>query len=169
MLKIKRSSGTAFESGLHPDLVRPFQPKIVFSQADRSEGCISADSPCRVLIVEDDYLVSIEMEIELAAAGFEVVGVAVSARQAIQIATATDPDLVIMDVRLEGLRDGVDAALDIFMAKGIRSLFASAHHDPETRRRAEAALPLGWLAKPYTMTSLVNAVREAARHLRKPD
>jgi DNA-binding NarL/FixJ family response regulator len=119
----------------------------------------------RILIVEDDYLISGDMEAELAAAGFEIVGVARSATDAIGLAIEQRPNLVIMDIRLEGARDGVEAAVEIFKACGIRSLFASAYSHPETRRRAEPSLPLGWIAKPYTMGSLVEAVRSALRSL----
>jgi DNA-binding NarL/FixJ family response regulator len=115
----------------------------------------------RILVVEDDYLVSSEMEAELVAAGFDVVGIATSAQEAVHLALSEEPDLVVMDIRLDGHRDGVDAALEIFNATGIRSLFASAHHDPETRRRAEPCQPLGWLNKPYTMRALVLEVRQA--------
>jgi DNA-binding NarL/FixJ family response regulator len=65
--------------------------------------------------------------------------------------------------------DGIDAALEIFKSKGIRSLFASAFADAETHRRAQAAAPLGWLAKPYTINSLVQAVRTAVQDLGGPE
>lgn len=66
-----------------------------------------------------------------------------------------------MDVRLARQRDGVDAAQDLFCELGLRCLFATAHDDLDTRVRAEPFAPLGWLAKPYTMPSLVKLVREA--------
>jgi DNA-binding NarL/FixJ family response regulator len=122
----------------------------------------------RVLIVEDDYLVSGEMEAELNAAGFEVVGVAASATEAVRLAQTREPHLVVMDIALQGTGDGIDAALEIFESQGIRSLFASAFYDAETRRRAQPAAPLGWLAKPYTMSLLVQAVRNAMRELDGP-
>jgi DNA-binding NarL/FixJ family response regulator len=163
----KRLQVAPVDARLQPDFSQ-FLAHIAFARDEPSGGRVSHDRLFRVLIVEDDYLVSSEMEIELIAAGFEIVGVAFSAKEAIRLATATAPDLVVMDIRLGGSRDGVDAALEIFRARGIRSLFASAHHDLETRRRAEAALPLGWLPKPYTMASLVDAVHKAARDLRNP-
>jgi two-component system, response regulator PdtaR len=141
------------------------RPRLVFSQPDSSGAGVSNGLTARILIVEDDYLASGEMEVELTGAGFEVVGVATSAQEAVALAVAERPHLVIMDIRLEGAVDGVAAAIEIFEACGIRSLFASAHHDQETQRRAESCSPLGWLAKPYMMSALVEAVRSALREL----
>jgi DNA-binding NarL/FixJ family response regulator len=61
---------------------------------------------------------------ELTAAGFEVVGVAASAEQAVGIAERERPGTVLMDIRLRGARDGVDAALEISQCFKIRSVFA---------------------------------------------
>jgi DNA-binding NarL/FixJ family response regulator len=118
------------------------------------------------LIVEDDYLVAVEMEAVLIAAGFDVAGIATSAKQAVELAMTEEPHVIVMDVRLEGLRDGIEAAVEIFRIKRIRSLFATAYYDPSTKRRAEPAEPLGWLPKPYTMDALVHAVRKAMNEAR---
>jgi DNA-binding NarL/FixJ family response regulator len=115
----------------------------------------------KILIVEDEHLIAFEMESTLVDAGFAIAGIAVSAGEAISLARSTKPDLVIMDIRLAGVRDGVDAALELFREDGIRCVFASAHQDHNTRSRAEPARPLGWLAKPYQPDALVRAVRTA--------
>jgi DNA-binding NarL/FixJ family response regulator len=138
-------------------------PQMVFARDESSGAATSRDGLPRVLIVEDDFLVSSDMEAGLTEAGFAVVGIAASAQEAIELAAAEKPHLVIMDIRLEGPSDGVEAALEIFKTQGIRSLFASAYHDAETRRRAEPCAPLGWIAKPYPMHILVAAVDAAMR------
>ncbi|HZP77241.1 MAG TPA: response regulator [Pseudolabrys sp.] len=140
-------------------------PARVFARDDAVAGARQLATPASVLIVEDDYLVATEIEAALAAAGFEVAGVAVSAEEAIELAAARRPQLVIMDIRLAGERDGIDAALALFKRFGIRSIFATAHSDQEARRRAQAADPLGWLQKPYTTSSLVQLVRWAVNEL----
>jgi len=114
-----------------------------------------------ILLVEDDFLIAMQVEIAFAEAGLELAGIASSAEEAIEMAAAHRPTLAIMDIRLVGRRDGVDAALQLFRDHGIRCIFATAHGDPETSRRAEPARPLGWLQKPYTMTSLIEAVQTA--------
>jgi DNA-binding NarL/FixJ family response regulator len=118
-------------------------------------------TPARILIVEDDYLVANELEATLVEAGFHIVGVASNADQAIRFARAQRPDLAVVDVRLIGARDGVDAAIVMFTELGIRSIFASAHDDPDTRERAKAASPIAWLGKPYTAVRLLPLIRSA--------
>jgi DNA-binding NarL/FixJ family response regulator len=83
-------------------------------------------------------------------ADFEVVGVAGTAEEAIRMAEIKRPDLSIMDIRLAGIRDGIDVATEMFSKYGIQSIFATAHSDSDTLRGAEIAHPLGWLAKPYS-------------------
>jgi DNA-binding NarL/FixJ family response regulator len=117
--------------------------------------------PARILIVEDDYLVAVELENQLQEAGFQVVGIAATAEQAIQKAVVEQPALVIMDVRLAGPRDGVDAAIELSQKLGIRSIFATAHSDPHTRQRAEPAKAAGWLQKPYTFKAVIELIRTA--------
>jgi two-component system, response regulator PdtaR len=119
----------------------------------------------KVLIVEDDHLVAIEAETALLDAGYEVAGIAATAAEALEMARTEKPDLVVMDIRLAGARDGVDAAIELFADSGLRSLFASANSDAATRNRAEAANPLGWLSKPYQPEALVRAVTKAISEL----
>lgn len=139
--------------------------------ADESAAGASAEpvpapspSPC-ILLVEDDFLVGMEMETGLAEAGYEVAGVAATAEEAVALAARRRPALVVMDIRLAGERDGVDAALEIYQTLGIRSLFASAHVDSGVRARAEASRPLGWVAKPYRVGTLLDAVAGALREV----
>jgi DNA-binding NarL/FixJ family response regulator len=119
-----------------------------------------AGSPPRILIVEDDYLVSMEIEAGLVEAGYEVIGIVASAEEAVA-AAAQGPLLVVMDIRLAGPRDGVDAAIEIYRNFKIRSIFASAHGDAEIRARAAAARPLAWVAKPYRVATLLGEIERA--------
>ena len=118
-----------------------------------------------ILIVEDDFLAAMEIESVLKEAGYQIAGVAARAEEAVGLAKSATPTLVIMDIRLAGNSDGVDAALDIFRATGIRSIFATAHYDADTRSRAQAATPLGWLPKPYAPNALLALVKKAVEEL----
>jgi two-component system, response regulator PdtaR len=113
------------------------------------------------LIVEDDFLIADEIDSALSDAGFDVAGIAGSAAEAIELAESEKPVLAVMDVRLAGERDGISAATEMFLRFGIRCIFATANHDQLSLERAQPAMPLGWLQKPYSMVSLVNAVRRA--------
>ena len=108
----------------------------------------------RVLIVEDEFYISLHTRELLEALGHVVVAVAVSADQAFSIAERERPDVVLMDIRLVGERDGIDAAQEIAGRLGIGSIFVTANTDPETRRRADAVPPLGFLEKPLTVQRL---------------
>lgn len=99
----------------------------------------------RILIVEDQYFVAIDSELNLRSAGFECVGLATTAADAVDLAERERPDLILMDIRLAGPGDGVDAAVLIYERFGIRCIFASAHADTKVRQKADRARPLGWL------------------------
>jgi len=135
------------------------------SAAEPDTGAGLAGRP-GILLVEDDYLVASEMEAGLIDAGLNVVGVAATAADAVRLTLAERPALAIMDIRLAGVRDGIDAALEIFRTTGVRCIFATAHNDPQTRARAEPAAPLGWIAKPYSVEALIALTRRALAGLK---
>ena len=141
----------------------PSRPPVVKTNPD--EAAEQIDKAARILIVEDDFLIAMEAESALLSAGFAVIGVATGADEALALARTHKPALAVMDIRLAGRRDGVDAAGDLFRELGVRCVFATAHDDQEVRVRAEPFAPLGWLAKPYSMTSLVTLVRAAVSGL----
>jgi DNA-binding NarL/FixJ family response regulator len=115
----------------------------------------------RLLIVDDDWLIRMQIEHFLVSAGFEIVGAATDAAGAVALAERQRPDLVLMDIRLHGPSDGVAAAQEIADRLGVRSVFVSAHTDQGTIGRGQAARPLGWVAKPFTEAELLQAVRAA--------
>jgi two-component system, response regulator PdtaR len=129
------------------------------------DPAVAPGHPGRILIVEDDYMVALSNEWALTDAGFEVVATVASGEEALAAATQARPDLVLMDIRLAGPMDGIDAALAL-RALGLRCVFASAHSDPGTVARGEAAQPLAWIRKPFTDMALVGAVRQAIGRLR---
>lgn len=137
---------------------RPFWSLIAFAPIG-STGGEPGGEPRRVLVVEDDFLVAGELEHWLSLAGFEVVGPAATADEAITLAREAKPDLVVMDIRLAGSRDGVDAAIEIYQSLGIRSVFATAHSDARTMARGKEANPLAWIAKPYSPSGLVTELK----------
>ena len=123
----------------------------------------SAEAKGRVLIVEDDVPLSTVVEDTLTYEGYAVVGTARSAEEAISMAVAHGPDLVLMDIRLLGNSDGIAAAGQILERTGIRRLMATGQTDAKTKARAAMVQPLGWLPKPYGNEEMVQAVADALR------
>ena len=112
----------------------------------------------RVLIVEDEFFISLNTELMLENLGHVVVGTAVSADEAVRIAELERPDVILMGIRLIGPRDGIEAAAEIHDRFGIGSIFITANTDPMTRQRALAAHPRGFIEKPLTDLRLREAL-----------
>ena len=112
----------------------------------------------RIVVVEDEIFIRLDLMTHLGTAGHAVVGTADSAEDAVSAVERERPDMVLMDVRLAGKRDGIDAALEIWNRFNIRSLFVSANLDAAARSRAAPANPLGFLEKPFTRANLLAAV-----------
>ena len=117
----------------------------------------------RILIVEDERIVATDLSKRLKAMGYEPVGRAASGEQAIALAGELKPDLVLMDIRLEGEMDGIAAAQEIRQRFHIPAVFLSAHSDETTLKRAKLAEPFGYLIKPFEDREL-RATIEMARY-----
>lgn len=115
----------------------------------------------RVLVVEDEALIAMELESILEQQGHEVVDAVATEADAIAAARLTRPDLVLMDVRLARGGDGVATAIRLRQELGIRSIFITAQSDQVTRTRAAAAEPVGFLGKPLSPDLLARLIREA--------
>jgi CheY-like chemotaxis protein len=108
----------------------------------------------RILIVEDEFFIALDAEEQAKALGHAVVGIAVSADEAIRLAAEERPDVVLMDIRLAGAEDGIAAAREIRARYGIQSIFVTANTDPSTLTQAKAVGPIGVLEKPLTQERL---------------
>ena len=118
----------------------------------------------RAVVVEDEFIIALELEMLLAEIGIEVVGSANTGEKALALAAETRPDFLTMDVKLPGERDGISTAVEIFGRHGIRSIFVSAYKDAELFERAQAAEPLGWLRKPVSLGALRAVVPRPGLH-----
>ena len=90
-------------------------------------------SNLKILIVEDEFFIAMDVEEQARSLGHTVVGTAMTAEEAVRMAGETRPDLVLMDIRLAGATDGIAAALAIRSQYGIASVFVTANTDPHTR------------------------------------
>ncbi len=108
----------------------------------------------RILIVEDEHIVAMDLERSLVNLGFHVVGTADRAAEAIQLAAEKSPDLVLMDIRLPGSMSGIDAAEAIRQRWRIPVVFATAYADEDTVSQATDAGPYGYITKPFRTKEL---------------
>src|SRR5438552_2251294 len=103
----------------------------------------------RVLIVENETVVARDLAQRLKRLGFEVVGRAASAHEAIHKAGTLAPDLILMAVRLRGAFDGIQTAEVIARRQQIPIVYLTAFADEESVRRAFSTEPSGYLIKPF--------------------
>jgi two-component system cell cycle sensor histidine kinase/response regulator CckA len=108
----------------------------------------------RILIVEDERLIALDLQRRLTQLGYTVVGNVASGAQAITAACQLQPDLVLMDIRLQGEMDGIEAALRIHTARPIPIVYLTAYVDESTIQRAQATSPWGFLRKPFHVRDL---------------
>jgi DNA-binding response OmpR family regulator len=103
----------------------------------------------RALIVEDETLIAEELKERLERFGFSVIAVVDTAEEGIRIATMECPDLVLMDVRLRGEKDGVQAAAEIRQRVDVPIIYLTAYSDRATLDRAKHTEPYGYVLKPF--------------------
>lgn len=120
----------------------------------------------KILIVEDENIVAMDLEDRLKNLGYSVSGVASTGEEAIRKAAQTTPDLVLMDINLRGDMDGVEAAEVIWRRFSVPAIYITAYADQETLRRAQITEPLGYIVKPFEEAQL-NACIQMALHRRK--
>ena len=99
----------------------------------------------RVLVVEDQRLVAADLEDTLKRLGYEVVGSVASGEEAIAKSIDVRPDLVLMDIRLRGEMDGIQAAAAIRERMEVPIVYLTAYADEETVRRAMVTGPFGYI------------------------
>jgi CheY-like chemotaxis protein len=114
-----------------------------------------------ILIVEDQAIVAMTIETQLEELGYKVAGVAATGEAAIQLAREKKPDLILMDVNLEGEMDGITAAEHIGLFLDSPIIYLTAYSDAETVKRAGLTSPFTYLTKPYKLRDLHSNIEMA--------
>lgn len=115
----------------------------------------------KILIVEDEVIVSMVLEETIVKLGYQVVGTVISGPDAIEKTGETRPDLVLMDIRLDGEMDGIEAAEKITALYNIPVVYLTAHSDEKTLDRAIKTQPYGYLIKPFRERELYTTIEMA--------
>jgi len=113
----------------------------------------------KVLVVEDEGLIAHDIASRLEALGHQVVGTVETAEEA--VAQAAGADLVLMDIHIDGQRDGIAAAQEVRARHHVPVVFLTAHADRSTLERAKAAGPYGYIVKPLGPASLNTSIEMA--------
>lgn len=115
----------------------------------------------KILIVEDETIVAKNIEKKLINSGYEVAGIAISAEEAIELTKSSCPDLILMDIKLKGDSDGIEAAKKIKRMFGIPVVYLTSFTDDETFQKAKITDPFGYLIKPFDVKELNRTVEIA--------
>jgi PAS domain S-box-containing protein len=115
----------------------------------------------RLLIVEDEVIIAKDLERHLRGWGYQVVGLAGTSEDALQLAVDLHPDLVLMDIRLGGEIDGIETTARIYEHLDLPVIYLTAHSDERTLERAKLTRPLGYLMKPVDFPTLYASIEMA--------
>lgn len=118
-----------------------------------------------ILIVEDESIIALDIAMQLRDLGYEPLGPAVTGEDAIEMAGRLRPQLVLMDIHLDGPMDGVTAAQAIRTQLEIPCIFLSAFTEDESKARATMTNPAGYLAKPFTEYELNSVIAAAFKDI----
>ena len=113
----------------------------------------------RILIVEDERIVALEISARLKELGYSIIGIVSSGEKAIEKIHNEKPDLVLLDIMLEGEMDGIDTGKIIRDTFGIPFIFITAYSDDATLTRAMGAGPYSYLRKPFEEFELATAIQ----------
>ncbi len=125
-------------------------------------------TPAKIIIVEDEVLIADDLAARLTALGYQVCGAAAASGQALEMVERYRPDLVMMDILLQGETDGIDTAAAIRDQWGIPVVFLTAYADAERLERAKLTYPFGYILKPFQERDL-KITTEMALYVAKVD
>ncbi len=121
-----------------------------------------------IYIVEDEPLIVSTIETALRKQGYNVIGDADNAAIALKEINILKPDLILLDIQLEGIDDGIDLALELDKQK-LPYLFLTSQTDPKTINRVKQTNPLGYILKPFTENGLRSNIELAWHNFNTQD
>lgn len=103
----------------------------------------------KILIVEDDFIVAIDLKIHLENMGYYVLDITDNGYDALTKTRETNPDLILMDINLKGDIDGIDTAQKINTLYHVPVIYLTGYNDKNTIKRANITEPFGYIVKPF--------------------
>jgi two-component system, cell cycle sensor histidine kinase and response regulator CckA len=118
----------------------------------------SSNADRRIVVVEDEAIVAMDLEMQLQAIGYQVIAQFSRGEEAAAKIPALAPDVILMDIRLAGTMDGIEAARRIRQTLDVPIVYLTAHSDDDTFNRARATDPSAYVLKPFDRRSLKAAL-----------
>jgi CheY-like chemotaxis protein/DNA-binding PadR family transcriptional regulator len=115
----------------------------------------------KVLVVDDEAIITMQLEERLTALGYEVVGMAASGEDSIEKARRLSPDIILMDIVMPGKMNGIEAAKQIYEELGIPVVFVTSYADDAIIEKAKSARPYGYIVKPFNELEIKAAIEVA--------
>lgn len=122
----------------------------------------------KIMIVEDETIVALDLSMRLQKEGYEVTGIAASSDDAIALFTEHKPDLVLMDINIKGKKDGIETAAALKKIQEVPLIFLTAFSQNEYVTRAKAVNPSAYLVKPFNNDSLHTSIQIAIHNFAVP-
>src|SRR5580700_8966631 len=120
-----------------------------------------ATEKINILIVEDESIVALDLATALHQDGYEVIGIADHAEEAVRLFTVHAVDIVLMDIHLAGPKDGIDTVADLMKIRQTPVIYLTAFTDHATVERVKPTYPSAFLAKPYQISNVRIAIELA--------
>lgn len=114
----------------------------------------------RVLIVEDEVIIALDLVHQMKALGCDVISIVTSGEEALRVAETSPPDLVLLDIKIKGRYDGIFIAKELYRLYRIPIIFISAFSDEDTTEEAKIDGPFVYLSKPFSLQDLQSALEQ---------
>lgn len=119
------------------------------------------NTPARILVVEDESIVAFNLQQRLSKLGYDVPAIAVSSQESFDLVEQTLPDLVLMDIHIQGDLDGIEVAARLQETHAIPVIYLTAYSEDSTLERARKTRPYGYLLKPFSERELHATIQMA--------
>lgn len=120
----------------------------------------------KILIVEDEMIIAADISLQLSKLGYEVIAIHTKAEAALETLALNRPDIILMDIELAGIMDGIEAATHILNTSRIMVIFLTSNTDDASFHRALEAKPFAFVAKPFRISELERTLKLAINRIR---
>lgn len=112
----------------------------------------------KILIVEDESIIALDIKSILTRLGYAVTGIVITGQECLREISKNRPDLILMDIKLKGSMDGIETANIVLKEFGIPVVFITAHSDKSSLQRAKVTEPYGYIVKPVSERELYTTI-----------